>query len=304
MRTEDLDGTRLALAEVTCRLAHTAAEASALAEGRAFPAMPADRRASQLSELQATLARLRERHGHLVERVPDPEVVAAADGTLPEDRRRSHLSRYIDARRVGVERLEVRLAYLRGVADDKATPKEVRRRARDGRSMATSELEALRAEPANADLQPGDMCPDWVHLERSHGYVWTVATRATPCPAWPGQIEIARRLQRTLADLHARRREHELTRWRLTLHCGHTVERTAHMSYPTYAAAGGSSRPCEVCGVDPSFVIEELSLEPAGPPPDRRPAPAVQQNRKALERRAGKLEAELASVRARLQDST
>lgn len=127
---------------------------------------------------------------------------------------------------------------------------------------------------------------------------------AWPCAAWPGQQRKWKEVEQLLDRISATRRNHELTRWELTLHCGHVVQRQAHHSYPTYAAAGGFDRPCETCGVDPSFVVSERSLGPAGEPPTPptppRPSPA---ERNRMTKRMQRLEAELAELRTKLQET-
>ena len=303
MTTIDLDQGRLALAEVSCRLAYVEAEATAMAERRRAPAMADDRRAVRLAELESERAALQRRHDELTELVPDATRVRRVDGTLPGDRQRVHLGEYRTRRQDKLRGLEAKVKYLDTILTDKGAPRDVRRRARDARASAQNDIDVLRAEPSDDELRPEDMCPDGVHLESSHGYVWTSARPAWPCHAWPGQQRIFDDVAKLLVAVTGRDRDSELTRWQLTLYCGHMVERTAHSSYPTYAAAGGLPQACEACGVDPAFVVEETAMGPAAPPPPppSPPPAATARSRKALERRAAKLEAELASVRAQLQ---
>jgi hypothetical protein len=301
--TVDLDQDRLALAELTCRLEHVQTEASALAERRLSPAMADDRRAARLAELESERGALRGRQEELTERVPDASQVRGPDGTLPADRRLEHLGVYRTRRLEKLGGLRAKGEYLDAILADKAAPKDVRRRARDARASVSSDIEALNAEPSDDELRPEDMCADGVHLERSHGYVWSSTHPAYPCSAWPGQQRIFDDVAKLLFDITARARDQALTRWRLTLYCGHVVERTAHSSYATYTAAGGGQRVCEVCGIDPAFVVEGISLGPSAPPPPPRSSPSkpTPRSRKALERRAEKLEAELAAVRDQLK---
>lgn len=303
MTTEHADQDRLALAEVTCCLAHVLDEAAALAERRTFPAMPDGRRATRLAELEMERVSLQRRHDELTVRVPDPEQVRAPDGTLPTDCRRANLGEYRARRREKLRVLEAKNGYLNTVLADKAAPREVQRRARDARATAANDIDVLNAEPSDEDLRPKDMCADGVHLESSHGYIWTSTQPAWPCAAWPGQRRIVDNVAKMLfTDFTSGSRNRELTRWQLTLYSDHVVERTAHSSYATYRAAGSGLPACEVCGVDPAFVVDEKSLGPVMPappsPPPRAPTPRA---RKALERRAVKLEAELAAVLAELQ---
>jgi uncharacterized protein (UPF0147 family) len=265
--------------------------------------MADDRRAARLAELASERTALQRRHDELTERVPDASQVRGPDGTMPAGRRLEHLGEYRRRRHDKLRGLRAKGEYLDAILADKAAPKDVRRRARDARASVSSDIEALNAEPSDDELRPEDMCADGVHLERSRGYVWSSTHPVYPCSAWPGQQRIFNDVAKLLFDITARARDHELTRWRLTLYCGHVVERTAHSSYATYAAAGGGQRVCEVCGVDPALVVEEISLGPAAPPPAPPPAPpkSTPRSRKALERRAEKLAAELATVRAQLK---
>lgn len=257
--------------------------------------MPDGRRATRLAELEIERVSLQRRHDHLAVRVPD--------GTLPADRRRANVGEYRARRREKLRALEAKVGYLNTVLADKAAPREVRRRARDACATAANDIDVLNAEPSDEDLHPEDMCADGVHLASSHGYVWTSAQPAWPCAAWPGQRRIFDNVAQLLfTDTTSGSRNRELTRWQLTLYCGHVVERTAHSSYATYSVAGGGLRACEVCGVDPAFVVNEKALGPVTPdPPSPPPRTPMPQARKALERRAAKLEAELAAVRAELQ---
>lgn len=187
MTIEDADLDRLALAEVTCRLAHVGVEVAALAEHRAFPAMPDGRRATRLAELEMERVSLQCRHDELAVRVPNPEQVRAPDGTLPADRRRANLITYRTRRREKLGELEAKVRYIDTVLADKAAPREVRHGARGARASAVHDIDVLHAEPSDEDLRPEDMCADGVHLASSHGYVWTSAQPAWPCAAWPGR---------------------------------------------------------------------------------------------------------------------
>lgn len=255
---------------------------------------------ARLAELAEEHTELQRRRDELTERVPDPEKVAGADGSLPAERRRANLDAYRIRRQEKLAALEAKITDLDAVLADKAAPREVRRRARDARATAVNELGVLQAEPSDDELREEDICAYGVHLAASHGYVWTSTHPAWPCAAWPGQRRIFDKVARVLFD--APTRDDELNRWRLTLYCGHVVERIAHKSYPTYAAAGGGSRACETCGVDPAFVLDETLVGAAAAPAPSPPAPmSTPRSRKALEQRAAKLEAELAAVRIQLQ---
>jgi len=248
------DQDRLALAEAQCRLAHLQAELAAMRDGNAFPAMPAQRRAEQIAELTVEV------EGWQV-------AVTSGDGSTPPQRREQHRQLYLQQRRQRHADLQTQLGYLTSVAGDKTAPREVRRQARDAQRSTELALQMLDGEPADADLRAQDLCPDGEHLLARHGYLLTASHPAWPCAAWPGQQRIWEQVGRLLDRIAATRKDHELTRWELTLHCGYVVHRQAHRSYSTYAAAGGVERPCETCGFHPSFVVTERSLGPAGDPP-------------------------------------
>lgn len=302
----ETDDDRLALAEVNCRLGHVSGELSAMRDGSAFPGMASERRLDRVRELDVEMARLQVWQAELVAAVQDPDAVVAADGSTPPQRRAEHREAYLRQRSLRRSALQDKHAYLASVTKDKTAPAQVRRRARDAAQRVEWDLKVLDAEPADDDLRPDDMCPDAVHLLARHGYVHTAAEPAWPCSAWPGQQSIWREVGRTLDGIAANRQPHELTRWELTMHCGHVVQRVAHRSYPTYAAAGGTVRACETCGVDPSFVVAERSLGSAGAaPPPQAPAPAApptSAQRARMSKRADRLEAEAAELRRRLRD--
>lgn len=127
---------RLAILEVMCRLTHTEEEVSALAQRRAFPAMPEGRRAERLTEVEAKLSALQQRRDELAERVPDLDQVQGPDGTLPAERRRANLKQYLAQRLARLGALEAKVEHLDTVLADKAAPTNVRRHAREARAIA------------------------------------------------------------------------------------------------------------------------------------------------------------------------
>lgn len=298
------DQNRLALAEAQCRLGHLRAGLAAMRDGTAFPALPAQRRAEQIAELAVDLEGWEARHSALRRAVPDPDAVTSGDGSTPPQRRERHRQLYLQQRQQRRADLQTKLAYLGSVVGDRTAPREVRRRARDRRRSVELDLQVLDGEPADADLRPQDLCPDGVHLAARHGYLHTTTHPAWPCAAWPGQQRIWEKVGVILDRVAATRQDHELTRWELTLHCGHVVERRTHRSYPTYAAASGIERPRETCGVDPSFVVTERSLGPAGEPPaPPTPSRPPSAERVRMTKRVQRLEAELSELRTRLQET-
>ena len=298
MTSNKRDDQRLALAEVTCLIDHLERQSTGLRDGTTYAAMAPERRADELVMLDATLTRARQTLADLARAVPDPDSIVAPDGTTPPERRTRNLTEYIRERRTRTDALMAKVKYLRAIVRDTKAPAPVRKQARHTLASAESELRAIHAEPADAELRPDDMCPDGIHLAASHGYVYTTERPRWPCAAWPGQLLALRPLDRLLFEPNPARREDALTRWQLTLYCGHTVVRAAHRSYPTYSGSGAMSRPCETCGVDPSFVVEEQSLGPFSPAADQ---PQSRPNRAALERRARQLRKELKNIDEQLR---
>lgn len=190
---------RLELLEQECVLAHKTHEVAKLRSGEAFPAMPADRRATQVAELDMAI----EHHSAAVDRlrpdVGDPEDVPDQYGRLPRDRRHSSLYRYRDRRIDEVREIRAVLPDLE--AQIKATDdKDVRSKLRAERDIKKWRLDKLLAVPR---LQAEDMCADCTTPAGKHGYVSPPSDH--PCPAWPGQRRIHADLVRMLETFQRRR---------------------------------------------------------------------------------------------------
>lgn len=142
------DPDRLALAEAKCRLAHLVPELAAMRDGSAFPAMQEQRRGEQVAELESELARWQIRHDELQRAVPDPDAVAAPDGSNPPQRRGQHLRLYLQQRRQRRADLQNKLTYLATVAEDKSAPRDVRRRARSPEAAPSSTCRYWTANPS------------------------------------------------------------------------------------------------------------------------------------------------------------
>ena len=91
---------------------------------------------------------------------------------------------------------------------------------------------------------------------------------------------------------------HQLMRWRLRLHCGHVVERTAHAESRTVHAAFMGSVECPECGLDPSTIVAAKVLGRAAEPP---PSPRPPDRRAGLERKLARAQDEVERLRAELE---
>ena len=295
------DEDRLALAEVECRLRYLDDALRLNASPDHAPSMPSDKRQAERSKLESERARCIERQAELEVAVPDPDAIVAADGSKPPERRARHLTLYIERRTADRVKEAQKLDVAAGAAADKTLARDVRSRARLAKQMAETRIAAIDEEPSDADLTADQICPDGIHLLASHAYSCNLARPKWPCGAWPGQRAIARDVWRIL-DAAGRPRT-DLNTWELTLYCGHTVRRTANRCYDNYTrASSGIGRPCEVCGVEPAFVITELLLQESAPARPEAPAPAslTPAARTRAQRRVAKLEAELADLRLTL----
>lgn len=191
--------TRLELLEQECVLAHKIDEVGKLRSGEAFPAMTADRRATQVAELDEAIERHRAAVNRLKPAVGDPEDVPDQYGRLPRDRRYSTLYRYRERRIDEVRELRALLPDLemqiKGT-DDKA----VRSKLRAERDVKKWRLEKLLAVPR---LEAADMCADCATPAGKHGYV--SPPYDFPCPAWPGQRRIHAEVLKMLETFQRRR---------------------------------------------------------------------------------------------------
>jgi hypothetical protein len=187
---------RLALAEAQCRLDDVVDELRAIGDGRAYPQMSTRRRSQLVENLRAQadhLAREVEQQGPLV---GDPETVEAADGSLPEERRRRHLTAFVTTRAQQRRALE---AELDGLGADR----------RERTAGIRHRLEALDRQPRDQDLLAAHLCPDGVHLMTDHGRSWTTPGERHPCPAWPGERETLARTWQIAARSLAERAAHD-----------------------------------------------------------------------------------------------
>ena len=190
---------RLELLEQACVLAHKTDEVAKLRSGEAFPAMPADRRATQVAELDKAI----DHHSAAVDRlgpaVGDPEDVPDQHGRLPRDRRHATLYRYRERRINEVREIRALLPDLEAqikATDDKA----VRSKLRAERDIKKWQLDKLLAVPR---LGAEDICADCATPAAKHGYVSPPFDH--PCPAWPGQRRIHAEVMKMLETFQRRR---------------------------------------------------------------------------------------------------
>jgi hypothetical protein len=95
-------------------------------------------------------------------------------------------------------------------------------------------------------------------------------------------------------------RDHELMRWRVRLYCGHIVETRRHCTIDEPTRHGSSSTVCPECGMDPARIVAYEPLGLVAKPPwstQRQPRP----NRRSIEKRLKKIEAEANELRNQLQ---
>lgn len=95
--------------------------------------------------------------------------------------------------------------------------------------------------------------------------------------------------------------DHELMRWRVRLYCGHIVETRRHCTIDAPTRHGSSSMLCPECGMDPARIVahEPLGLVAKLPSATTRRQPQPQ--RRSIEKRLAKIEAEVKDLRDQLQ---
>lgn len=192
---------RLELLEQACVLAHKTDEVAKLRSGEAFPAMPADRRATQVAELDKAI----DHHSAAVDRlelaVGDPEDVPDQHGRLPRDRRHATLYRYRERRIHEVREIRASLSDLE-VQIKMADDAQLRSKLRAERDIKKWRLDKLLAVPRQ---EAEDMCADCATPAGKHGYVSPPFDH--PCPAWPGQRRIHAEVMKMLEHSQRRRED-------------------------------------------------------------------------------------------------
>ena len=147
--------------------------------GAIYPAMPADRRATAIAELDANISATKRDIARLTAVVGDREDVVDVDGKLPQDRRKWNLIWYGICRRQQVQELQKSTRELRGaVAASKDRQETSRLKSR--LFEQDHQLQLLLAVPI---LAADDMCADCATPNHQHGYGEIYEVR--PCRQWP-----------------------------------------------------------------------------------------------------------------------
>jgi hypothetical protein len=125
----DREQARLQLLERQCVLAHKTDDVANLLSGERFPAVPSQRRAEQVAELEEAIERHRAAVERLIPIVGDPEDVPDQHGLLPRDRRHSTLYRYRERRIAEISEIRALLPELETqikATDDRAERSKLR----------------------------------------------------------------------------------------------------------------------------------------------------------------------------------
>lgn len=185
---------RLALLESQCVVKNREREVAGLRSGESFPAMDAKRRAEEVEKCETAISGHKERIERLAPLVGDPEDVPDEAGRLPKDRRWWTLYLYRERRIEEVRELKAALTDIE--AQLKATPtseRSARAKLRSDRDMKKSRLDKLLAVPRQ---EQENMCADCALPLHQHGY--TTPPFVGPCPAWPGQRAIRKKVMEML----------------------------------------------------------------------------------------------------------
>jgi hypothetical protein len=198
------EAARLSLLEQQAGLEQARQELAQHMSGKLFPAMPADRRAVAMAELEAQIAKCEATVAQLREQVGDPEDVVDELGHLPRDRRETSLLYYDLDRRQKVKDLRMRVPEFR-TALKRSTERAEKSKLRMDLQLADRDLDALLAVPP---LWADDMCSECATPASQHGYGPFPQQR--PCPAWPGWAARLRQALRILEEASARSGEQPL----------------------------------------------------------------------------------------------
>lgn len=193
---------RLLLLEHQSRLPYEQSELEGFRDGTKFPAMAPGKRQEEIGKLEEAIARREIKIDRLSSIVGDPEEVIDEDGWLPSERRESMLLHYRYDREREVRRIRKEIPKLK-IAAKEAPDRSERSRLQVKLSMDSRKLEHLLAVPP---LTPADMCADCATPVSEHG--WVTPPSSGPCPAWPGQVAIRKKL-RGMLEQFSRQRESE-----------------------------------------------------------------------------------------------
>ena len=171
---------RYALLERVAAQPRRESEAADLRSGVRFPGMPADKRAAQVAELDAELARNAAEIARLREVVGDPEDVVDEHGRLPRDRRTWNLIDYRYSRIKQVEALQESIAERK----EKLTTVKDRSEKSSLKSRLDFDERHLRALLAVPRLEAEQMCGDCATPAFQHTSGGDLY-ESRPCPRWP-----------------------------------------------------------------------------------------------------------------------
>lgn len=188
----DQEADRLALLEAGSILPHVEEERTSLISGLRFPAMATDRRTSKIARLEEEVAQRTRRVDELRARVPNPELVVDKQGWLPADRRAWRKFDFEWRRRSAV--IGLRQERLDAQAELEATPKGQRRDLLARVRGIQAKLDFWLAIPEPEVQQMCSECatPLVWHVWSTGGLEALVGYG--PCPAYPGQRAIYRRV--------------------------------------------------------------------------------------------------------------
>lgn len=148
--------------------------------GTLFPAMPADRRAKSIADLEADRQRNEDEISRLASVAGDLEEVVDEHGRLPRDRRPLHRVGYDVHRRFNVEELKESVTEQRNEISA-ATDKKQKSSLRTQLLMTERHLEGLLAAPR---VEAEEMCADCDTPLAQHLYGGDIY-ESRPCPRWP-----------------------------------------------------------------------------------------------------------------------
>ncbi|GAA3871211.1 hypothetical protein GCM10022381_12900 [Leifsonia kafniensis] len=148
--------------------------------GTLFPMMPADRRAKEVADLEATIERNHAEIVRLAALVGDREDVVDEEGKLPRDRRKWNIIWYGVTRRDQVEEFNASIGSLR----EKIAETMDRSEKSSLRIQLSSEERCLAGLLAVPRLEAEQMCADCYTPQFQHASGGDIYS-SRPCPRWP-----------------------------------------------------------------------------------------------------------------------
>jgi hypothetical protein len=176
----DRSHARLSFLERQSRLDYEVDELAKFRDGTRFPAMPSDRRATEIAKREESVSALRRKVGQLADDAGDLEDVVDEHGWLPSDRREWMLMHFRWDREQQVRELCTSVPELEAALKASVDRAE-RAKLRGEVAVRSGELAEMLAIPA---LTADDMCSECPTPMAKHG--WVTPPFKGPCPAWPG----------------------------------------------------------------------------------------------------------------------